>query len=205
MITVYGLPRSRSTRALWALEESNQPYTFVPLNFAEGQQRGKDYLALNPGAKVPTLVDDELVLTESGAIVNYIANRYGPHLAPMAPSDRAHYDRWCYFALTELEQPLWTMGKHRFALPAEQRLPSILPTAAWEYQKALALFSAGLANKPFILGDKFSGADVLLGHTLMWGAAFQQTLEQDNLKAYLDRVSQRPALARARAAETAAP
>ncbi|USA42883.1 glutathione S-transferase family protein [Spongiibacter taiwanensis] len=203
MITVYGLPRSRSTRVLWALEECNQAYTFMPLNFAEGQQRTDHYLSLNPGAKVPTLVDGDLVLTESGAIVNYVANRYGDHLAPSTPADRAHYDRWCYFALTELEQPLWTMGKHRFALPAEQRVAAIMPTATWEHQKALNLFSQGLDDKPYILGDQFSGADILLGHTLMWGIAFKQPLEQANLQAYLDRIAQRPALQRAQAAEAA--
>jgi glutathione S-transferase len=69
MITVYGLPRSRSTRALWALEEAGQAYEFIALNFAKGEQQTDAYLALNPGAKVPTLVEGDLILTESAAIV----------------------------------------------------------------------------------------------------------------------------------------
>lgn len=202
MITVYGLPRSRSTRALWALEEAGQAYEFIALNFAKGEQQADAYLALNPGAKVPTLVEGDLILTESAAIVNYVINQYAPELAPDSPALRAHYDRWCFFALAELEQPLWTIGKHKFALPAAQRIATIFDTAAWEYQKALQLFAQGLADKPFILGDHFSGADILLGHTLMWGQSFKQPLPQQNLTDYLSRISERPALKNAQHRES---
>jgi len=198
MIKVYGFTRSRSDRAVWVLEESGTPYEFVALDFAAGEQTQDDYVALNPAAKVPTLVDGELVLTESAAIVNYVASVYGNGLIPSDPGERACYDRWCYFALTELEQPLWTMGKHRFALPKEQRVKEIFPTAAWEYQKALALFSEGLDDQPFILGDQFTGADILLGHTLNWGVNFEQPLEQQNLQDYRERLNDREAVVRMR-------
>jgi len=196
MITVYGLPRSRSSRALWALEESGTDYEFVALDFAAGEQRKPEYLKLSPAAKVPTLVDDDLVLTESAAIVNYVCGRYGEDLLPSDPVARADYDRWSFFALSELEQPLWTIGKHKFALPSEHRVAEIFPTAQWEYQKALDLLSEGLGEKLFILGDAFSGADILLGHTLNWGVAFKQPLEQDSLRAYSERVNARPAFQR---------
>lgn len=198
MIKVYGLPRSRSDRAQWVVEEAGQDYEFVSLDFAAGDQQKEQYTSLNPASKVPTLVDGDLVLTESGAIINYVATVYGPQLIPSAPAERAVYDRWCYFALTELEQGLWTMGKHRFALPKEQRVAEIFPTAVWEHQKALGLFSEGLGDKPYILGDAFSGADILLAHTLNWGVAFEQLLEQENLQAYRERCNGRDAVARMR-------
>ena len=112
------------------------------------------------------------------------------------PSERATHDQWSYFALTELEQPLWTQGKHRFAIPAEYRVKEIFPTTVWEFSKALALFSEGLGDNEFILGSKFQVADILLAHTLDWAMAFKNDLEYDNLKNYATRLTSRPAFAR---------
>ncbi|MBR9910722.1 MAG: glutathione S-transferase family protein [Gammaproteobacteria bacterium] len=195
MITVYGLPKSRSTRVLWALEEVQQDYTFIPLDFLKGEQLQPDYLRINPAGKVPALLHEDFVLTESAAIVNYVATEFGDDLIPRNNNRlRAEYDRWCFFTLSELEQPLWTIGKHKFALPAEKRVPAVLETANWEHEKALGLLSQGLGEKTYILGDQFSGADILLGHTLRWGLAFKRPLPQQNLQDYLARLEARPAL-----------
>ena len=202
MIKVYGLPRSRSTRVLWELEESGKEYEFVALDFQKGEQLGAAYRQLNPAAKVPVLVDDSMVLTESAAIVNYVLSKYSAGLVPPADLNRkAEYDRWCFFALAELEQGLWTMAKHRFALPPERRVPAIIETAQWEYQRSLSVLSEGLGEKPYILGGDFSGADILIGHTLLWGIAFKQPAAQENLQAYAQRLDQRPALNAARKRE----
>ncbi len=103
--------------------------------------------------------------------------------------------------MSELEQPLWTIGKHKFALPKEQRVKDVIPSAQWEYQQALTLFSEGLGNSPYILGESFSAVDILLLQTLQWGLAFQQDLTQDNLVAYFARGTARPAYQRAIEAE----
>ena len=197
-VLVYGIASSRSTRVLWALEEANQNYEFVSVDMRSGEHLSESYKTLNPGSKVPVLKHGDFVVTESGAIVNYVAREFAPHLIPTTNNlALASYERWCLFALTELEQPLWTMGKHKFALPAEHRVTEIFPTAQWEHQQALRLFSQGLSDKPFILGDDFSGADILLGHTLFWGLAFKQPLEQQNLIDYVQRLKGRSALQRA--------
>ena len=198
MLKVYGIPTSRSTRISWLLEELNVPYEFHRIDFSKGENRAPEFLAVSPAGKVPAIDDDGFVMTESGAIVTYLADRHADcGLIPPAGSEaRGLHDQWSYFALTELEQPLWTMGKHRFALPEEQRVAEVIPTAEWELQKALQLFSDGLADKPFILGNQFHVVDILLGHTLMWAKSFEQPIEQQNLQVYLQRVSERPALAR---------
>ncbi len=206
MITVYAFPKSRSTRITWLLEELEQDYHCHVVDFMKGEHRSPEFLAINPAGKVPALKDEELLLTESGAIVTYLSDKYpAAGLVPPASNlaERAKYNQWCDFALTELEQPLWTMGKHKFALPAEQRVPEIMDTAAWEFQRALDLLSKGLGEHTFILGEKFSTADILVGHTLLWGLSFKQPVKQPNLMAYIDRVKTRPALARAWAKETA--
>lgn len=205
MIQVYGFPQSRSTRIVWLLEELGVDYEFNLVDFMKMEHRSPEFLALNPAGKVPAIVEGDLVMTESGAIVTYLAERFADKglIPPAGTAERATFLQWSYFALCELEQPLWTMGKHKFALPAEQRVAEIFPTAEWEFQKALALLSEGLGDKPYILGENFSAADILLGHTLFWGMSFKQPIEQANLQAYAKRLQGREALARAKARESA--
>lgn len=195
MITVYGYPKTRSNRITWMLEELGVNYNFQLVDLMKGEGYSESYRAINPSGKVPALADDKLILTESSAIISYLGDKYGS--APLMPkpgtAERGHHDQWACFAITELEQPLWTIGKHKFALPKEQRVPAIFETAAWEFQKALSLLSAGLEDRDYILGTDFSAADILLGHTLFWAIAFKQPIEQDNLKAYINRLKDRPA------------
>jgi glutathione S-transferase len=205
-ITVYGFPNSRSLRVTWMLEELGLDYDYHLVNMAKGESRSPEFLAINPGGKVPALQTDDGILTESAAILNYLgALKSDSGLIPNgSPFQRARYDQWCLYAVTELEQPLWTIGKNKFALPKEQRCAEIFPTAQWEFQKALGVMSQGLGSQDFILGNTFSAADILLAHTLFWGMAFKQPIEAANLQAYMARMNSRPALAAARAKEQAA-
>ncbi|MCZ4339248.1 glutathione S-transferase family protein [Shewanella colwelliana] len=198
MITLYGTPRSRALRVSWLLEELGIDWTFSFINFSKGDNRSDSFLALNPSGKIPVISDDNLVLTESAAICQYLAEKYGEgRLLPTAGTTNAgHYHQWVSFIICELEQPLWTMGKHKFALPDEQRQPSILSVAKWEFDKAAALAEAMMPNTPYLLGDELSVADILLAHTLMWATVFEQTLPP-KLTAFRDRLQTRPALAKA--------
>ncbi|MDZ7620917.1 MAG: glutathione S-transferase N-terminal domain-containing protein [Candidatus Competibacteraceae bacterium] len=151
MLQVYGCPNTRSTRVVWALEEAGAEYDYHKVDLLAGAGRQPSYLALNPGGKVPALVDGELVLTESAAICNYIGDRFpASGLTPVAGSrDRARYDQWCFFVLSELEQSLWTIAKHRFALPEKRRVPAIIETAAWEFGVAAKLLALGPGGTGF--------------------------------------------------------
>ena len=162
--------------------------------------------ALNPGGKVPTLVEDDFVLTESGAIVAYLADkRPDVGLMPAAGTpERAKCWQWMLFALTELEQPLWTISKHTFALPEKLRVPAIIPTAKKEFLRAAGVLATGLGDREWLGGDAFTGADLMVGHTLAWARAFSVPWEQPTIDAYAERVLSRPALARASAREQAA-
>lgn len=195
MITVYGYPQTRTTRVTWMLEELGLEYQFKLVDLMKGEGRSESYLAINPAGKVPALSDDDLILTESAAMLSYLGDKYGssPLIPTPGSAERGTHDQWLCFAIAELEQPLWTIGKHKFALPKERRVAEIFETAAWEFQKAVALLSAGLGNKDYILGSQFSPADILIGHTLFWGLSFKQPVEQENLKAYINRLLDRPA------------
>lgn len=200
-IKLYGSGRpTRSTRAAWALEEVGATYDYVL-----APPGSPELLAVNPMGKLPALVAGDLVLTESAAICTWVADRFPESgLAPEPRTDdRARYDRWCYFACTELEQPPWTKAKHRFVLPAEVRRDGLDEAIAWEMARACMALELELDGRPFLVGDRFTCADLLCTHTLFWAMSARMEVP-DALKAYARQHLSRPALARAVAREEAA-
>lgn len=198
MLTLYGRFPTRSNRAHWALEELEVPYTFYQVDFAAGDTDSPAFRSLNPGGKIPVLTDGDLVLTESGAICNYLGDRHpasGLTPSPGSP-DRARYDQWMFFAQSELEQPLWTKAKHKFVLPREWRVKGLEDTVAWEFQRAAEVLSKGLGGNEFIVGDRFTMADIMLTHTLGWAKAANMEIRQRNLLDYANRNFGRPAVNR---------
>ncbi|MEO7728887.1 MAG: glutathione S-transferase family protein [Burkholderiales bacterium] len=201
-LKLYGCPNTRSLRAAWALEEAGAAYEYVLVDLFKGAGRAPKFLALNPAGKVPLLVDGDLTLTESAAIVAHIGDKFpASGLMPRAAAARADCLRRMFFATTELEQPLWTIAKHRFALPKDKRVAGIEETARWEFSITATLLAEDLGEREFICGNAFTGADILLGHTLAWARSAKIELEPPELTAYLERLLARPALARARARE----
>ncbi|MBB1269101.1 glutathione S-transferase family protein [Shewanella sp. SR44-3] len=197
MITLYGTPRSRALRVSWALEELGLDWQFSFINFTKGDNRSEVFLGLNPSGKIPVITDDDLVVTESAAIVSYLAEQYGQGaLLPdstASKAERALFHQWYSFIICELEQPLWSMGKHKFALPEAQRLSAMRAVAVWEFDKAAAIAETWTPEAGFLLGDRFTLIDILLCHTLMWATVFEQKIPP-KLAAYRDRLQLRPAL-----------
>lgn len=194
---LYGFGQSRSFRALWALEESGLDYEYVNVVFGSEEKNGtlsSAYKALNREGKVPTLTDGELTLIESAAIVNYIANNCPEkHLIPTDDiAKRAKYDEMCFFILAELEQGLWSKGKHKFALPEEQRIPDMLKTATYEFNKAMKTLQNMFDGQSYVIGDSFTMADILLAQTIGWAQRFEFDVP-DALVNYKERMYARPA------------
>ena len=201
---LYGCPNSRSLRALWALEQARAAYDYVPVDLFRGEGRSPAFIAINPAGKVPVLVDGPLTLTESFAIVTYVGERFtGSGLVPAEIHERAEYWRWCSFVLAELEQPLWTIARHRFILPKERRLPQLEPLQVEDFARAAALLADRLQPRQHVLDSGFSGADILAAHTLAWARSARVPLGHAVLEAYLDRMNAHPALQRARQRERA--
>jgi len=202
MTILYGNGQSRSFRALWALEETGIPYEYkhVELGLGEGSDTpGEAYLSLNCQGKVPTLIDADLVISESAAILNYIAAlKPSSHLIPENdPALRVRYDQIGFFVLSELEQPLWTSGKHRFALPEKVRVPAILDTTVhWEFDKALEALGHLFNGKGYAIGNRFSMADILVAHTLNWAESFMFKVP-DEFQTYRKKMYDRPACKKA--------
>ncbi len=199
---LYGFGQSRSFRALWALEESELAYEYIPVDFGSSEgplgSRSEEYKEINSQGKVPTLIDGDLILTESGAMVSYIAKKASDrNLIPLDNLEQlALYDEILFFVLSDLEQPLWSNGKHRFALPEEQRIPDMLITAVWEFNKAQVALEHHLGDREFAVGDHFTVADIFVSHTINWAQRFEFKVEQKFLD-YRDRHYQRSAAKKA--------
>ena len=204
MITLYGVPRSRSLRVLWALEELELPYEYLEVDLARRRAGEQRLEKLNPACKGPILRDDDFLLTESAAICLYLAERDVQQrlLPPNEPRARARLQQWCSFAISELEQPLWTNAKHSFALPRKLRVPAVRETARYEFEHALKVLEKGLAQQEWILGDRFSVADILIANTLGWAEAAEWPPQSESLIGYLRRAERRSALDRALTRET---
>ncbi len=203
MLQVYGCLNTRSSRVVWALEEAGATYDYHKINLFAGEGRKPNYLAINPGGKAPALVDGDLILTESAAICTYVGDCFpASGLTPSVGSwERAQYNQWCFFVISELEQPLWTIAKHRFALPEKRRVPEVIETARWEWDVAAKVLAVGLGEREFLVGGRLTIADILAAQTLAWARAFEIPISHALLDAYANRLLARPALARALARE----
>ena len=192
-LKLYGLGPSRSFRCLWALCETNLEFDYIEVVFGndgENSTQSANYLSKNTQGKVPTLEHDSFILTESLAIVNYINSLASENFIPNDSMARAKYDEITNFIVTELEQPLWTNGKHRFALPEEQRVKEIFPTAEFEFAKAVSTLDKLVNVDTFVLDDSFSFADVMLAQTINWAERFKFDVPVQYLE-YRDRMYQR--------------
>ncbi|MGM0832284.1 MAG: glutathione S-transferase family protein [Pseudomonadota bacterium] len=204
MIIHYSFPNSRSVRVAWTLEELGLDYHCQHIALDKGEGQTAEHLARHPDGKVPVMEDGALTLFESAPICRYLAEQYGNgNLLPESAAERAQVDQWLSFIVTEVEQPLWLQAKHKFALPQDKRVPSVLPTAAWEFQRALLALERRYQGQETLVGETFTLADIFLTHTLTWAASMKHRLPEP-LAAYRARHADRPALARAMAKEQAA-
>ncbi len=209
MLRIHHAPLTRSIRIVWLAEELDLEYELLPVEFsAAGQpggvraERGPEHLAVSPMGKVPAIQDGKTAMFESGAIVEYLIERYGSHLAPPPNSPRRpFYLQWVHFTEASLQRHLDYVFSHEHARPEEERSPAIADEARQVAREALGLVERALSPGPFLLGPDFSGADIMLGFTLL-SAKHLAVLTPDfsSTNGYLDRLVARPALLKAIAA-----
>jgi glutathione S-transferase len=190
---LYGFGPTRSLRALWGLKELDADFEFVPVNLRAGEHKHPDFLRLNPAGKVPVLVDGDLVLTESAAIVMYLAEKYRDKgLIPADLKERALAYRWIMFAVTELEQPLWRIARHTFLYPEDKRLPADIALAKQEFAAMAEVLDRHLEGRQFIVGDRITIADCVTAYLIDWANEQQLIDGYPQLRAYLKRMYERP-------------
>jgi glutathione S-transferase len=190
---LYGFGPTRSLRALWGLKELDADFEFVSVNLAAGEQKHPDFLRLNPAGKVPVLVDGDVVLTESAAIVLYLAEKYPDRgLLPVDLKERAQAYRWLMFAVTELEQPLWRIARHTFLYPEARRLPADATIAREEFAAMATILDRHIEGRQFIVGDGITIADCVTAYLIDWANEQHMIDDFAQLRAYLERMYARP-------------
>ena len=187
---IYGSPKSRTLRCLWLLEQLGVEYKHE--NVVPGEETSKQWFRdLNPNGKIPAFKDGDVVIFESAAICCYLARKFSEKgLIPQSITELALFDQWMFFVMSELEQPLWTIGKHKFALPKEHRVEGIKKTALYEWAKAVSVLEVGLENKnKYILGDRLSVCDIMIVQTLQWARNFKVDIDSERVNSYRKRVT----------------
>jgi glutathione S-transferase len=199
MYLAVGSPGSRLIRVTWMLEELGQPYRIV--RAARDSEEMRRY---HPSGKGPVLVDDGIKVTDSAAICAYLADKHPEkEMGPKTPAERAHLNAWLFFAQSELEAPLWNRQKHASMLPEIERV-DVGPWTTAEFNREINALETRLGGSQYAMGNRFTAADVILGHCGQWARDSQFSIVSDRVNAYFNRVLARPALARARAREAAA-
>ena len=193
-VTLYHSPNTRSTGVLSLLEELGADYDLQVLDIKAGEQRRAAYLAVNPMGKVPTLRHGDALVTEQVAVFLYLADLYAEAglAPPIGDPLRGPYLRWMVYYGSCFEPALVDRAMKRDPAPS-----STSPYG--DYETMLATLTGQLAPGPWMLGDRFSAADVLWGTALRWTTMFKLVPESPLFAEYIARVAARPAAVRARA------
>jgi len=191
-VTLFHSPQSRSAGALILLEELGADYELHVLSLKKGEQRQASYLAVNPMGKVPAIVHNGALVTEQGAVYAYLADLYPEAGITPAIGDplRGPYLRWLFFYGSSFEPALVDRSLKREPAP-----PATSPYG--DYETMLKTLTDQLAAGPFLLGERFTAADVLWGTALRWTTMFKLVAETPVVTGYIGRVTSRPAFARA--------
>lgn len=190
---LYEFAPTRSIRVRWTLQELDLDFEAVTVDLRVGAHRDPEFLRVNPAGKVPVLVDGDRVVTESVAIVLYLAELHPEKR--MLPADlgrRAEAYRWLLFAATELEQPLWRIARNTAIYPENERLPADVEKASSEFRDMAAVLEHHMRDRPFVLGDQVAVVDFVTAYTLDWANESRLLDRAPRLKAYMERMYARP-------------
>lgn len=188
-LTLYHASPSRASVALWMLEELGEPYDIKLLRLADGDQMKPDYLRLNPMGKVPTVVHKGVAISEVSAICTYLADEF-PHKTlnvPVGDPRRGPYLKWLFFGPNCIEPAIIDRAAPR----KEEARRGML---GWgDYDTVVNVVAKAVEQGPFLLGEQFTAADVVIGSGLRWGMMFKMLPERKEFTDYVARCMARPA------------
>jgi glutathione S-transferase len=191
-LKLYHASPSRSSVTLWMLEELGEPFEIELLSLRNGDQHKPAYLAINPMGKVPSIDDGGTIVSEVSAVCCYLADAYPKAglAPPIGDKLRGPYLKWLFFAPSCIEPAIIDKAMNRPPPPRS--------TAGWaDYDTVIAVLREAAANaSPYLLGERFSTADVVIGSSLRWGMQFKLLPALPEFTAYTQRLAERPALQR---------
>ena len=194
-LTLYHASPSRSSIVLWMLEELGEPYDIHLLSLTQGENRAAAYLAINPMGKVPAIRHGDTIITEAAAICTYLADEFpGAKLnVPIGSPQRGVYLKWLFFGPSCVEPAITDRAFPR----AEQPRRGMLGYG--DFDTTMDTVAAAVAQGPWLMGEQFTAADVIIGANIRWGMIFKTIPQRPEFTAYAGRIAARPAAQRAEA------
>ena len=179
MYEVIGGTKSRAFRVYWMLEEIGADYVGIPM-----KPRSTELIKISPSGKVPLLIDDSTIISDSMAILTYLGDKHKSLTYAAGTKERAVQDSFTFSINDEIDGILWMAARHSFILPEEMRIPNINTSLEWEFNQNCK----NLANKmngPFLMGDKITIPDILLTTLLRWAKNIGFNHDEKKLDDYL--------------------
>ncbi len=192
MYQIYGSKQSGSaSRCYWAAAEAGIELQNVPLDFSKQEHKAEAYLKLNPNGKIPTLVDGDVVVWESMAIVSYIAEKHKPELfGENNPASHAHLSQWSYWSIAHLQKALEPLYMQKWVGPLSAEA---LEAAKADSSKWLAILDKHMAGRDFVVGLTFTIADINVGSVVMSGKDHLDLSAFPNVDRWIKALVERPA------------
>ncbi len=189
-ITLYEFPPTRSSRVRWALNEAGLEFDAKSDRALVGSEELKK---IHPQGKVPAVVIDGKPLFESAAICTHVADLVPAKnlIAPSGTWERALHNQWTCFGLTEMEAYLWSTARNSFILPEADRITAVYEQNAASFSDAADKLDTVLDNSEYLIGDRFSVTDIIMGFTINWAKSQELLGSFSNLQAYLARLCAR--------------
>ena len=191
--TLIGAVKSRAFRVLWTLEELGVPYEHI-----DAPPHSAEVKRVSPAGKVPVFIADGVAISDSVAIMTYLADRHGALGFAPGTIERAQQDSLTHLILDEFDAALWTAARHSFVLPEEHRLPAIKNSLSWEFARSQShMVSRMDANGPFLMSETITIADILLAHCCGWAANAKFPITEPRLQDHMAMMRARPSFTRA--------
>jgi glutathione S-transferase len=203
MLTIYHGKHTRSLRVVWTAEELGLHYAIKHTPFDPAALRTPEFLTISPHGQLPAIEDGGTRMVESGAICQYLTERYGKHpfKRSLGDADYPRYLQWLHAGEATLTPPLTALAQHTMLRTAEKRVPMIAGEAAETFKERLAVLDAHLGETGYLLGTDFTAADVMVGYALHLAALMGLMADApDDVAKYWKRLSERPAYQKAIAA-----
>jgi glutathione S-transferase len=198
MIEIYHVPGTRGVRPIWLCAELGVDYRVVDVDFSASYRSSPEWRRMNPVGKVPVMVDtdaDGLMFFESGAMVQYLLDRFDQgSLEPERGSpDHALYLQWSWFAEATFARPLGEIVNHLREFPGEQKSEAAIEEMRNRARLCLHALTPQLKQRDYIVGDRFSAADIMLGYSVMLATKYLPEPLPNEVADYWNRLSERPA------------
>jgi len=195
MRKIYGIKQARANYVIWAAEELGLDYENIPTSPFDDSSKSAEYLAMNPTGTIPTLAEGDFILWESMAINFYLARNYGEGLLwSEDPMEEAMIFQWTFFVLSEIEKNATTLAIQRHMLSEEERSETVIKDCIAALTPKLAVLDGHLAGRNFLVGDRFSIADLNVAAILQYALRAQYDFSPfKNLEKWLNVQINRPA------------